>query len=414
MWRPAFTSPSWRRSAIGLALGLALAVAGCGPIGGSTPTVASTVAPTPTMTPTSSPCTIWRVIPSPTTTRYAHSVLTSVSALAPSEAWAVGATYSGDGGPVATLIEQWDGSTWRIVASPGAGFLNGVAAVSSQDVWAVGGQNNTTLIERWNGTQWRVIPSPNASPSMNSLTGVAALDANTVWAAGAYTNATGVKLPLIERWDGTQWRIVASPIPSGATASGFTSLSAIPGSNHVWAVGSVRYGQPPSGGTGYFQPLIERWDGGAWQIVASPTLPSEALAGELNGVVALSETDAWAVGDYTASNHTIRTLIAHWDGTTWEVTASPDEWGALAGVAVVGARDVRAVGYIFVNDGNNQHGIVERWDGSVWRMIESPMPQGIGHSSLSMVAADGAGGYWAVGHYYNESSAFQTLIERCS
>jgi hypothetical protein len=43
-----------------------------------------------------------------------------------------------------TLIEQWNGASWSVVASPNVGsqdnFLHGVAAItSSSNVWAVGG-----------------------------------------------------------------------------------------------------------------------------------------------------------------------------------------------------------------------------------------------------------------------------------
>ena len=70
------------------------------------------------------------------------------------------------------------------------------------------------------------------------------------------------------------------------------------------------------------------------------------LSSSLNSVVALSATDVWAVGNYilpaTPSSHT---LIAHWDGTSWNVVPSPDVWGTLTSVAAVGAHDVRAVGF---------------------------------------------------------------------
>ena len=67
--------------------------------------------------------------------------------------------------------------SWNVVSSKNPGtslnFFNGVAALSSKDVWAVGyyantpfGQSSSTLTEHWNGTHWRVISSPN--PGSNS------------------------------------------------------------------------------------------------------------------------------------------------------------------------------------------------------------------------------------------------------
>ena len=57
------------------------------------------------------------------------------------------------------LTIHWDGSSWTIVPSASSGTLNGVAAVASNDVWAVGSivvGSDQTLIEHWNGSQWQV------------------------------------------------------------------------------------------------------------------------------------------------------------------------------------------------------------------------------------------------------------------
>lgn len=353
-------------------------------------------------------------------------MLAAVTALSPSEAWAVGATYSGEGsGDLATLIEHWDGSTWRIVASPGSGYLNGVAAVSSREVWAVGEVINAQgveyraapLVVRWDGTRWRVIPSPNPSQTTSSLSSVTTLEANEVWTVGAYSPTIGVSLPLIERWDGATWRVVTSPDLPGVTESRLDAITRIPRTRQLWAVGYALKGPRPA----YEQALIERWDGVAWKIVANPTLPSGAYGSQLKGIVALSATDAWATGEYTASDHTVRPLITHWDGTSWTIAFSPDEWGRLAGVAAIGARDVRVVGAVVrdhLTPGSGIGplpwiGIVAQWDGSSWRVVESPA-LAAPNSDLIAIAADGAGGYWAVGPYFYTTFYLQTIIARCS
>jgi hypothetical protein len=346
----------------------------------------------------------------------------AISAPAPANVWAVGVSVAGNVNTfAASLTERWDGSAWSAIANPGAGILNGVAAVSPQDVWAVGVEYSSVsslqqlLAEHWNGTQWSTVSTPIPGQTNSGFNGVAAQSANSVWAAGYFNGLGFSPQPLIERWDGSAWRVVSTPMPGGATAAIFDALSAVPGSNQLWAVGSVRSGAPPDRGRGYFQPLIERWDGSAWSVVSSPALPAGALAGEVKSVVALSTTDAWAVGEYTASDHTIRTLIAHWDGVSWVVASSPDEWGSLSGVAAIGARDVRAVGYHQIGaEGSAQLGIVEQWNGATWSVAESPTPQGVAHSSLDAITTDGAGGYWAVGYYPNADSIPQALIARCS
>lgn len=405
---------------VGLTLAaFTLILGACGSTGGGSVEPTATARPTATAIPA---CTTWQAVPGPAATHYASSRLAGVSALSATNAWAVGMNTAGAGGNLAgSLIERWDGSAWRLVVNPGAGYLNSVAAITPQDVWAVGYEPSSVssaawlLVEHWNGTQWRVIPTPIPGQTNSSFNAVVAQTAQSVWAAGYFNGLGFSPQPLIERWNGSAWGVVPNPLPPGATAASFDALSVIPGSSQLWATGSVRYGTPPDGGRGYFQPLIERWNGNAWQISASPVLPSGALAGELYGVVALSTTNAWAVGNYTASDHTIRTLIAHWDGSTWTVASSPDEWGELFGVAAISARDVRAVGYHRTGtDGSGQIGIVEYWNGAAWSLAEGPTPPGVTHSNLAAIAPDGAGGYWAVGWYPNEDSVPQELSARCS
>src|SRR5207253_936224 len=71
--------------------------------------------------------------------------------------------------PTPTTCPPFD---WRVVNSPYAGSLNGVAVVSATDVWAVGGYNGQTLIAHWNGTAWSVVPSQNVGAGNNVLNGV--------------------------------------------------------------------------------------------------------------------------------------------------------------------------------------------------------------------------------------------------
>jgi hypothetical protein len=411
MW-PRIVRAEWRRPALAtLTLGLALLVAACGPAGVTTkptPTVAPTVTPTPV------PCATWRIVPSLNQTQYASSTLNAVGAVSPSAAWAVGGSTT-DGIAEKSLIEQWDGSAWRIISNPSTISFSSVVIVSSHDVWAVG-YNRTprqtghvSQFEHWNGTQWSIVPSPTSNQPNNFVLSMAAIAANDVWAVGKDLSSD-IGLPLIERWNGASWQVVTNPTLPGVSDSALDSVARIPGTAQLWATGYVLKGPRPA----YNQPLIERWDGSAWQVIATPALPSGAFGGELRGVVSLSPTDAWAVGDYTASNHTIRTLIMHWNGTAWQVAASPDTWGSLASVAAAGAHDVRAVGHIAIKDGNDQHALIEQWDGASWHMLRSPEPGVVSLSDLASITTDGAGNYWAVGSSYSTpDSGDRTLTLHC-
>ena len=95
-------------------------------------------------------------------------------------------------------------------AGTGDNDLYGVAAISAGNVWAVGeyfvGVNTRTLIEHWNGKSWKIVPSPNLGTVIRS-TRVYAVSAANVWAAGSYYNGTAGRT-LIEHWNGKSWKVV--------------------------------------------------------------------------------------------------------------------------------------------------------------------------------------------------------------
>ena len=80
--------------------------------------------------------------------------------------WAVG-NYDDVGGgcPQPTLIEHWNGRTWKVVPSQGplcGNELDGVHVISPDDGWAVGasfdlgGTDSAPLAMHWDGTSWTV------------------------------------------------------------------------------------------------------------------------------------------------------------------------------------------------------------------------------------------------------------------
>jgi len=119
-------------------------------------------------------CGSWAVVPSPNMGS-AGSTLTGVSALSPSDAWAVGSWSSGS--ISITLAEHWNGSGWSIVSTQNVGTgTNGLGAVgarSTSDVWAVGfyddGTTFRTLAEHWDGASWKVVTTPNVGSGENVL-----------------------------------------------------------------------------------------------------------------------------------------------------------------------------------------------------------------------------------------------------
>jgi hypothetical protein len=57
--------------------------------------------------------------------------------------------------------------------------------------------------------------------------------------------------------------------------------------------------------------LIERWNGSSWRVVAGPHLGDATTSSVLSGVAAVSSTNAWAVGNVGQVGVVTQTLIDH-------------------------------------------------------------------------------------------------------
>ncbi len=346
----------------------------------------------------------WSVVPSPNP-GVSGNVLNSVAVVASTNVWAVGDITVGNGASQ-TLTEHWNGMTWSVVPSPSpsafSNVLSGVTAVSANDIWVVGSFANAhdipqTLTEHWNGTTWSVVPSPNAGTSTtNVLNAVQADSANDVWAVGQFSAASGFRQTLTEHWNGKKWSVVSSPNVGthDNILHGVTTVSA----HDVWAVGDFLDSNSNA------HTLIEHWNGTTWSVVPSPS----PVASTLNDVKAVSANDVWAVGGAAPS----QTLTEHWNGTKWSVVPSLSPGtndNALAGVAIISAHNIWAVGFA-LNNGLAQT-LIEHWNGTTWSVVPSPNPSST-LNFLNGVAADPYSGQtWAVGVFFDASGAEKTLTE---
>ena len=247
----------------------------------------------------------WTLVPTPTPGGSAW--FNGVSATSPTNAWAVGCICGGPGaqGFSVPLIEHWNGKTWKqqfFTLPTQTGQFNGVAAISATDAWAVGSTGssapNSALIEHWNGHRWRRVNTP---PGLGFLQGVAATGRSNVWAVG-YTNNSPATLSLILHFNGRRWSVVPSPNPTGQTNLWAVSASS---RSNAWAVGYTNLSCPC--GTAAFH-----WNGTTWSAVPAPNPPAGSLDALL-GVVAISPSDAWAVGTTDWAS----TIIEHWGGEAW-------------------------------------------------------------------------------------------------
>jgi hypothetical protein len=129
---------------------------------------------------------------------FAHSFHTNYQFASPSVAFLIVISLCNS---YQTLALHWNGASWKIVPSPNMtpadSFLNGVTVLSARDVWMVGiaGTVRTdtalTLIEHWDGNSWRIVVSPNVEMGNDILWAVARVPGtHNAWAVGSHSGPT--------------------------------------------------------------------------------------------------------------------------------------------------------------------------------------------------------------------------------
>jgi hypothetical protein len=334
----------------------------------------------------------WTTVSSPKVGRSWE--LSAVAAVSPADVWAVGAAnirYSWR-----PLTEHWNGQSWSRYPVPSTGdgdddFLNNVAAVASNDVWAVGDildqstLRSSSLIEHWNGVAWSRIASPNL-PGGSELFGVATIPGTSrLWAVGARALESGTPQTLIQLWNGTAWNVIPSPNPP--TGMSFLSDVGASSATDAWAVGSTLDQNVGA-------PLLFHWNGTTWSIVSSPP---NGFADEAISV--LTGSDAYAAGG----------TIDHWNGAEWSVQIDPPF--SLDDISVESPTE----GWVVGTQGGGANPLQTagmHWDGLTWTEIP---PVNIGtdeNNSLNGVAeVPGSSRVWAVGSH-GPPRRHKALIER--
>jgi cell division septation protein DedD len=353
---------------------------------------ASTPSPTPTCYPN------WSVVPSPNQSTDGNH-LYDVAAMSANDVWAVG--VYGESNTSRTLVTHWDGTQWSVIPSPNAGayhsYLSAVSPVSATDVWAIGyyllpNYEMRTLVIHWDGTQWRVVPSPNISPGNNFLLAVSAVSADDVWVVGEYSQSYPVSRILVMHWDGASWSMV--PVPDVGSQSSYLSGVSTVSANDVWAVGSYL------GSDSMRHTLVMHWNGASWSVIPSPNAGSGFSW--LNSVSAVSTDDVWAVGAYDTGGYLRHALMLHWDGASWSVVPGPDlglRNVALVAVSIVSSHAAWAVGSWNHGIDDPDRTLILRWDGIEWSAASSPN-MSTDYNNLLGVSAVSANDVWAVGSYH--------------
>ena len=376
--------------------------------------------------------TTWAITPSANpagadaSASIAGTALVSVACPTATSCFGVGhfTTHAGTSSP---FIERSTPSGWVVVPSPNpAGSnpseLRGVACPSPTVCFAVGfrdtSHGNATLIERWNGTTWSVMSSPNKPRWGGRLSAVSCTTTRNCFAVGRYDAA--LIATLTEHWNGTKWTIVPSPSTKRSPqfeTSGYNDLQGVSCASTVscFAVGSDSdYLYTLS------ETLIEHWNGTKWSIVPSPNGPGTKYS-NLASVSCPSAKSCYAVGDSfatTGTNPAMKTLIVHWDGTSWTRIVTADRVGArrsmLLGVSCTSPTTCTAVGSDSTGPVPGTFTtLTKSLSDGIWSVGSSPNPPAGTYISLNAVACVAPTTCSTVGGYENASSP-ATLVEQSS
>jgi hypothetical protein len=241
------------------------------------------------------------------------------------------------------------------------------------------------------------------------LGGVSASSPTDVWAVGRSCTACydlgETTRTLIEHWNGTGWGKVKSPSPS-TTRNALVGVAAI-SSSDAWAVGDYCKMNCEGDHLGD-RTLLEHWDGTSWTKVKSPD-PS-SLGNTLYAIDAASSNDVWAVGMARVDGGSSKTLALHWDGVSWLRVGSPSPssgFNNLYGIDASSSTDAWAVGRRTTSRGDRV--LTIHWNGTSWSMVKSVNPSA--QNDLAGVEGSSTDA-WAVGSSARRDySTRTTLIE---
>lgn len=280
---------------------------------------------------------------------------------------------------------------WSIKESknPGANgsYLYDVSCEPSTSVCTAVGKSTSSGVDnpvalRWNGSSWsEQAPAKKSGATHTRLFGVDCPSESRCLAVGNYQASEGASV-LSELWNESKWSVQTTPLPSESTGSEFVAIGCNSTANCT-AVGSALIG-------GVKTAVAERWTSPTWALSTIP-IPEGAKSSQLDGVDCLWSNFCAAVGRYTTSEGTVKSLVEFWNGTEWSIQSATDPEGAaqstLLDVSCTPTPNrCTAVGG-WKNSKSEQFPLAYRFNGvSTWTLQSAPSPVGSVASVLQEVS----------------------------
>ena len=247
-------------------------------------------------------------------------VLNGVACTSASSCFAVGDRQTSTRAQVA--VARWDGRSWSFMAAPsprGSAWseLYAVRCVSARDCVALGGADNSSTAPahffgaRWNGRAWALVAAGTLGKiELGNATGFWGIDCPSaraclaVGTALAYQHGVGgADFPsgVAERWSGSRWTAVKSPISNTSVLGGPASRAAYllegvgcPSARDCWVALAVAGPIPPNA----IHVSLAHWNGSGFSVVTLSRYGSLNAIGCLPGgwCVALGEGSTAVAG----------------------------------------------------------------------------------------------------------------------
>jgi hypothetical protein len=306
---------------------------------------------------------------------------------------------------------------WKIQETPNPGangsYLYDVSCEPSTSVCTSVGKSvssgaDSPVALRWNGASWsEQAPAKKSGATHTRLLGVDCPSETRCLAVGSHQASEGSSV-LSELWNEGKWSVQTTPVPSEATSSEFVAIGCNSTANCT-AVGSAVVG-------GVKKAIAERWTSPNWALSTIP-IPEGAKSSQLDGVDCLWSNFCVAVGRYTTSGGSVKSLVVFWNGTEWSLQTVTDPVGAaqstLLDVACTPTPNrCTAVGG-WKNSAAEQFTLAYRFNGvTTWTLQSTPNPAGSLASVLQEVSCATETSCTAAGSWVsNGGGSNQTLAQ---
>lgn len=335
--------------------------------------------------PASASGTGWRAVPLPS---LGTGSLDDLSALGPSNAWAVGSLIPTNN----AIVLHWNGTAWSTGPTTGipAGVtLQGVDARSDRDILADGYDTSSAsyVVYRFNGSTWTSLPRPSAADPGFAPYSASFGPGGQIWAQGWISG-----IPVFFKKTAAGWRTYGT----GLTVRGYTREPLFVTPDDAWSIGFTGLG------TSAFSPLLLHFNGRRWYQVPAPPLPPAAVSGTLSGILAAPHGGLWLSGNWQPCSFSQvcanTPFVVRGRGTSWTSEPLPSAATAVSGLSPDLAGRPQ---WMTATTSDSSSSYYLRFRDGAWTLVPGVAIAGQVQPSMTVVHIPGTNSSWAVGYAHN-------------